>query len=252
MRGLTRQVVVLLAVVLTIGFNGVAGSGNLFGRDPGSISDGLPNDFVPFGLTFAIWSLIFAGLVAFGVYQALPAQRGERYDRLAVPFLLANVLNVGWLLAWHSLAYGLSVLIMLGLLGSLIWLYLRLDAMQPHTPAETWCLGVPVSLYLGWIAVATIANIVAFLVSAGYRDGLLGVSAPVWSAVLVVVAALIGAFLLVRKRDFAFAAVLAWAFYGVYAARPEVATVGYGILIGALLLLAAGAVGLGRRRPQLA
>lgn len=242
----------LLAVVLTIGLNGVAGSGKLFGRDPGSISNNLPNAFVPAGLTFAIWSLIFAGLVAFGVYQALPAQRGARYDRLAVPFLLANVLNMSWLLAWHSLAYGLSVVIMLALLGSLIWLYLILDAMRPHRPAETWCLGVPTSLYLGWIAVATIANIVAFLVSAGYRDGLLGLGAPVWPAVLVVVAALIGAFLLIRRRDFAFAAVRAWAFYGVCAARPKVGVVASGLLIGALLLVVAGALGLGRRRAQLA
>lgn len=247
MRGISRQVVLLVAVLATVALNGVAGSLGLFGRQTGAISDALPNPFVPFGPTFAVWGVIFLGLLLFGVFQALPAQRGARLDRVFWPFLLANLLNMAWLLCWHALAYGLSVLVMLGLLASLIWLYRRLAALRPLSPAEGWCLRVPTSLYLGWISVATIANITAWLVSRGVTQGALGLSAPLWSALLVVVAALIGAVMLLRERDLAFALVLAWAFYGVYAKRPDMTTVVWGVLIGAAVLLVAALLSL--RRP---
>lgn len=92
-------------------------------------------------------------------------------------------------------------------------------------------------LYLAWISVATIANIAAFLVSAGVTQSFLGIAGPVWSALLLVVAAAIGVFFLWRFRDYAFAAVLLWAFYGVYVARPEVSTVVLGVAVAAGLVL---------------
>lgn len=249
MRGLTRQVVLGVAVVLTLVMNTVAGVGLLFGRDPKSISDGLPSAFTPAGFTFSIWSVIFLGLIAFALWQGRVDQRGARLDAIGWPFLLANVLNITWLLAWHSLSFTLSVVIMLALLGSLIWLYVRLDRLQLRGAERLW-LGVPISLYLAWITVATPANITAWLVNLGYRDGLWGLGAPAWAAVLVAVAALVGAFLLWRKRDFAFGAVLLWAFYGVYAARPNVE------LLTAVIVLAGVALALawwsGLRRQRLA
>jgi hypothetical protein len=238
MQGLTRQVVLGLAVAVTLVMNTVAGTGLLFGRDPGSISDALPSAFTPAGFTFSIWSLIFLGLIAFAFWQARLDQRGARLDAISWPFLLSNVLNVTWLLAWHSLNYTLSVIVMLGLLASLVWLYVTLDRLRLQG-AERYWLGVPTSLYLGWIAVATIANITAWLVSLGYRDGLWGLSAPTWSAVLIGVATLVGAFLLWRRRDVVFAAVLGWSFFGVYAARPDVGVIAGVILVGALVLLVA-------------
>ncbi len=244
MTGVGRQVTLLVAVLATLALNGVASTAGLFGRVTGSISDGLPNPFVPTGLTFSVWGVIFLGLLAFGVFQALPAQRGGRFDRLFWPFLLANVLNMGWLLVWHSLAYALSVLVMLALLADLIWLYVALVRLPLRSAGERWCLGVPTSLYLGWITVATVANVTAWLVSAGVTNGFAGLSAPAWAAVMVVVAALVGAFMLLRFRDVAFALVLAWAFYGVYAKRPDVTTVVWGVLIGAVVLVVAALLSL--------
>jgi hypothetical protein len=195
MRGLLRQVVLGVATAVTLGMNTVAGIGLLFGRDPGSISDGLPNAFTPAGFTFAIWSVIFLGLIAFASWQARFDARGERLDAIGWPFLLANVLNVTWLLAWHSLNFGASVVIMLGLLASLVWLYVTLDRLKLRG-AERWWLGVPTSLYLGWISVATIANVTAWLVSVGVTDGLWGLGPTTWAAVLIGVASLLGVYLL--------------------------------------------------------
>lgn len=229
----------VLATVLTLVMNYLSNALPLFGNTNGQISDSLPNAFTPAGLTFAVWGPIFLGLAVFAVYQALPAGRGPRYDRLFWPFLLGNLLNVAWLFAFQSLTFGLSVVIMLALLGSLIWLYLTVRGLQPLS-GEFWALQVPASLYLAWISVATMANITAFLVSAGITGGVLGIGAQLWSALLVVIAGLVGSFFLLRYRDYAFAAVLLWAFLGVYLARPDTLLVAVGVIAGAVLVVLAG------------
>ncbi|MFC4455367.1 tryptophan-rich sensory protein [Deinococcus sonorensis] len=246
MTGLPRQITLLLATLLTLVMNYLSNALPLFGNSNKAISDRLPNAFTPAGSTFAIWGVIFLGLLVFAVDQATPSRRGARYDALFWPFLLANLLNVGWLLAFQSLRFGLSVVVMLALLATLIWLYIRLHHLH-LTRTEVWTLGVPTSLYLGWIAVATIANITAWLVSRGVTADLAGLSAPYWSAALVIVAALIGAFLLRVNRDYAVMGVMLWAFSGVYLARPETTPVAVGVLIGALVLLAGAVTSV--RRP---
>lgn len=247
MTGLPRQLVLLAATVLTLVMNYLSNALPLFGNSNAEVSGSLPNAFTPAGVTFAVWGPIFLGLLVFAAYQALPAQRGPRLDRLFWPFLLGNVLNVSWLLAFQSLNFGLSVLIMLALLGALIWLYLRVRGLPPQG-AEALMLALPSSLYLAWISVATIANVTAWLVSLGVTAGLAGLGAAAWSAMLLLIAAGIGVFFLVRFRDWAFAAVLLWAFYGVYLARPEVTAVVSGVALAAALVLLGGV--LAARRPR--
>ena len=246
MTGTTRQAVLLLATASTLAMNYLSNALPLFGNSNKQISDSLPNAFTPAGLTFAVWGVIFLGLTVFAVYQASPAQRGPRYDRPAWPFLLGNVLNSAWLFAFQSLNFGLSVLVMLGLLASLVWLYLTLVNMRLQG-AERLALGVPASLYLAWITVAAAANITAWLVSRGVTGGLAGVPAPLWSAGLLLLAAGVGAVMLATRRDLAFGLVLAWAFYGVYLARPEQGTVVIGVALAAAVLLLGTAAGYGRR-----
>ncbi|WP_288402253.1 tryptophan-rich sensory protein [uncultured Deinococcus sp.] len=249
MTGAARQVTLVLVTLLTLVMNYLSNALPLFGRTNAQISDSLPNAFTPAGLTFAVWGVIFLGLLVFAVYQALPAQRSPRFDRLFWPYLLSNLLNVAWLLAFQSLSLGLSVLVMLGLLASLVTLYLRVRSLKP-LGAEYAALQVPVSLYLAWICVATMANVTAFLVSQGLGSGALGLNGPLWSALLAVIAGLLGTVFLARFRDVAFALVLLWALYGVYAARPDVWAVGVGTALAAALLVL-GLVGALRRKRTL-
>ena len=250
MTGIPRQITLLLVTLLTLVMNYLSNALPLFGNSNKDVSDALPNAFTPAGLTFAVWGPIFLGLLVFAVYQALPAQRGPRLDRLFWPFLLSNLLNVAWLLAFQSLHFGASVIIMLALLATLIWLYLTVRGLPPQG-AERWTLALPTSLYIGWISVATIANVTAYLVSVGVTAGALGLSAPVWSAVLVVIAAAIGVFFLARFHDYAFALVLLWAFYGVYVARPDATTVVTGVAIAAALIVLGALLSLRTRRTAL-
>lgn len=147
-------------------------------------------------------------------------------------FPLNMVLNAGWIFAWHYQLVGLSVLIMLALLATLIVMFLNIDAMIRATGSQRFAR-VPISVYFGWITIATIANITAFLVSVGW--GGFGVSDVVWTIVVIAAGLAVNVLMLLRHRSFAFAAVAVWAFAGIAVKRiGEGTPEGPGVLIAAL------------------
>jgi hypothetical protein len=212
MRGIPRQVAVVAAVVVNLSINALAGAGMLFGTTTGAVSDSVETGVTPAGWAFSIWSVIFLGVLVFAGYQALPRARGSRFDALAVPFILANLFNGLWQIPWLNRMFGLAALVIVGILLSLIWLYIRLDRLG-MTTAERWALGVPISLFLAWLSVATALNITIALAAAGWEG------AAFWPPLVVLAIVGIGATLLFRTGDVAFAVVLVWAFAAIYAAN---------------------------------
>jgi hypothetical protein len=245
MTGFPRQIAVVMAAIINVGFNALAGAGMLFGTTTGAVSDTIETGVTPAGWAFSIWGVIFIGVLIFAAYQALPRARGPRFDALAVPFILANLFNGLWQVPWLTRNFGLAAVVIVGILSSLAWLYIRLDRME-MTTAERWALGVPTSLFLAWLCVATALNITIALVAAGW-DG-----SPIWPPLLVLVVAGIGTALLSRTGDVAFAAVLVWAFAAIYAANVPaageapmlVAALGIGVL--AFIVAVAAALRRGR------
>ncbi len=209
MRGLARQVAVVAAAAFDLVLNGLAGSGLLFGVQTGAVSDEAPTPITPAGWAFSIWSVIFVGVAVFAVWQALPAQRGARYDALAVPFVAANVLNGLWQIPWLTGRFGVAALVIVGILASLVWLYVRLDRMRPEG-VERWTLGVPASLFLGWVSVATSLNLTIWLRSLGWTP-----EGVVWPAAVVLTVAAVGGWLLSRTADLAVAVVLLWSWTAI-------------------------------------
>jgi hypothetical protein len=237
---LPARMAVILALILTLVMNTLAVTLPLFGRSTGEISDAYPSFFTPAGLTFSIWGLLYLWQMAFAVYQALPAQASNPHLRaVRWPFVAACLLNAVWIVAWHGLIVWASMILMLGLLISLIVAYNRLGiGLRPAlSAAETWLARVPISLYLGWITVATVANAVTLLISFGWTDA--GVLGRVLAAALVLVAAGIGAAFSLNRRDVAYNLVLLWAFLGIYLARPTDGVVVGGVIAGALVVLGA-------------
>jgi hypothetical protein len=203
---------VVAAALFNVGINALAGAGVLFGTTTGAISDLVETSVTPAGWAFSIWSVIFLGVLIFAGYQALPRTRGVRFDALAIPFILANLLNGLWQIPWLNARFGVAAVVIVGILGSLIWLYVRLDRLG-MTTIERWVLGVPISLFLAWLSVATALNITIALVAAGWEGS------AIWPPLLVLAIVGIGATLLSRTGDVAFAAVLVWAFAAIYAAN---------------------------------
>jgi len=232
-----RQIANILSVVLALTVNILASTLPLNGQNTGEISDRFQVFFVPAGYVFAIWGVIYIGWIAFAVYQALPAQKeSPRLRKLGYLFALSGLLNAAWLFCWHYNQFGLSVLVMLGLLGLLIASYLRLDVGRtPVGTAEKWCVDVPFSIYLGWISVAAIANVTDWLYFVNWNG--FGIAPEIWAVIMLLVASLVGVMMALTRRDSAYLFVFAWSFAGIavkQAATPMVAYAAWAAAVVAL------------------
>src|SRR5512141_797285 len=215
MKDIVRQLAVILTVLATLIVNVLANALPLNGQNTGQISDRFHVYFVPAGYVFAIWGLIYIGWIAFTVYQFQPAQKeNPRLRSLGYLFALSGIFNAAWLVCWHYNLFGLSVLVMLTLLGLLIAGYLRLDVNRSSVGrAEYWSLDVLFSVYLGWITVATVANITDWLYFVNWNG--FGISAQIWAVIMLVIASLLGVAMALARRDAGYLLVLVWAFAGI-------------------------------------
>jgi hypothetical protein len=232
-----RQFVNVLTVILALAVNILANALPLNGQNTGEISDRFKVFFVPAGYVFAIWGVVYLGWIAFTVYQALPSQRANpRLRRLGYLFALSNLLNAAWLFCWHYNLFGLSVLVMLGLLGLLILSYLALNVQEaPASSLEKWCVDYPFSTYLGWISVATIANITDYLYIIGWNG--FGIPPQAWAVIMLAVASALGLVMALRRQDACYLLVFVWAFAGIAVKQAGAPTVAYSAWAAALLAL---------------
>jgi hypothetical protein len=188
------------------------------GIDTGQISDNYGNLFAPAGLTFSIWGLIYLllglyTLYQFGIFQKdKGVSREGLFQKIGVLFIITSLLNILWIFSWHYDYIGLSVLLMTGLLTSLIAIANYLN-VQKFSPKEKLFILAPFSVYFGWITVATIANITVFLVSVGW--GGWGISAPVWTATIIAVGAIIGIIRMLKDENLIYGSVFIWAYLGI-------------------------------------
>ncbi|MBN2536626.1 MAG: tryptophan-rich sensory protein [Spirochaetales bacterium] len=215
----------IVAFLATIVVNYLANALPIGGSTTGALSDSYPNLFVPAGITFSIWGIIYLFLLGFIVYQARDLFKKEQndnkfIDKIGIFFILSSLSNIGWIFVWHYRQIWLSILFMLAILGILLVIYLRLDTGKTK-PAllEKIFVHIPFSIYLGWITVATIANITALLVSLGW-DGF-GFPEYVWAMVMIAAACIITLLVLFTRKDIAYALVIIWAIAGIIIKRTN-------------------------------
>jgi tryptophan-rich sensory protein len=239
-----RPTLVWIALLATLFVNYLSTTGGLNNIDTAAISDRYPVPFTPAGYVFStVWSAIYLGLIAFGVYQSRKHERrvSVLVDLVSALFILSCLLNIGWLFAWHYDLLSLSVGLMLGLLVTLISIYqtVQLPRNQRFTGWE-WKVRLPFRIYLGWISVATIANITIWLYALGF-DGF-GVDPAVWTAGLMFVAAGLAIEMIRRYEDYAFPAVIAWALIGIVVKQSGGSVIPPAGLLAALLIVTAAAL----------
>lgn len=242
-----------LATVATLVINGLANALPLNGLTTGEISDRFKVYFVPAGYVFSIWGLIYLGLIAFTIYQALLGQKDDRrLARIGWLYALSSLANIAWLFLWHYEQFPFTLLAMGTLLACLLAIYLRLDVGRtpPASTLERWCVDIPFSVYLGWISVATIANVTDVLWLAGWNGAPL--TGELWAALLALVAAGLAVAMALTRRDAAYGLVIVWALIGVANKQAGVAWVPAAAWIGAAVAAVAVVLALGRRpaRPQ--
>jgi hypothetical protein len=211
----------------------------LNGQNTGAISDRFHVYFVPAGYIFAIWGIIYIGWIAFAIYQFRPAQKeSPRLRGLGYLFALSGIFNAAWLFCWHYNLFGLSVLVMLILLGLLIASYLKLNIGRTSVGSvEKWSVDVPFSVYLGWITVATVANITDFLYFINWTG--FGIAPQAWAVIMLVIASGLGLAMTLARKDSGYVFVLVWSFFGIaakQAATPLVANSAWAATILMLVL----------------
>jgi len=229
--------VVSLAVVLLVNY--LANVLPIGGHTTGEISAAYPTLFTPAGFTFSIWGLIYLALVAYVIYQLLPANRENKIlDRINRHFVVNCAASTLWIIAWHYDFITLSLILMVVILGSLIGIYRHILPGKIISIRDRIFVKFPFSIYLGWITVATLANISVEQSVVGMENWLM--TKTVWVFIELALAGAVATVMIIRYRDPVFGGVVAWAAYGItekQMAVPEVAGAAAAIMILVLVIL---------------
>jgi hypothetical protein len=216
-----RSIIKIFAAVAfagTIVVNFLANILPINGITTAEVSDRYFNLFAPAGITFSIWGLIYTLLTIYVLYQFGLFQKNHNNEREALfekigPYFIATSLaNILWIFAWHYLLISVTIIFMVIILISLIRIA-NLIREYNLTPRERFFIQIPFSVYFGWITVATIANVTAFLVGIGWNG--FGIPDHIWTTLILFVGAFIGILRMLNDREVAYGLVFVWAYSGI-------------------------------------
>lgn len=229
-----RQLLVIVATAGVIFVNYLAASGFVNNKTTGELSDKFSTEITPAGYAFAIWSLIYLGLIAFSVYQALPSNtENSLFKKIRTVYILNCLANCGWIYAWHYEIVPLSLLIIFVILGTLI--FINIAVMKADTTAEIITTKVPFNIYFGWITVATILNASITLVYFGVS--LPTATTSIVGAVLILIATTLGILLRFKIKAAFYPITIAWGITAIAVKQSGDTIVVVASAIGVILLL---------------
>ncbi len=239
----------VIGYVFTVLVNSLAGSTKLIGStNTATISEKYPTLITPPGYVFSIWGVIYVLLGLFVVVQALPSEKGKEYQkRIGNLFVLSSIFNILWLLLWQYELLILSVVVMFLLLATLVMTHLNLGTGKTQASLrERLAIHAPFSVYLGWITIATIANVSVTLVSLNWNG--LGIAPETWSVLVIGLALTITLLMVGKRNDVAYGLVVIWALVGITLKQNEPQTVAAIAETGAVVTAIAEAATLLRSR----
>ena len=237
---LMLQVINVFAYIVMITLNALANILPINNQTTGGVSDKYGNLFAPAGITFAIWGVIYVMLGLFLLYQwGIFTKDSDRHEEVVLKvgwlFAASSFANSLWILLWHHDMIFLTVLLMLVILACLIFITEALFKEAPDMK-QRWLCNHAFSVYLGWISVATIANITTWFVSLGWNG--FGIPEWVWTLLVMVVAAALASIRLYLRGDRPFSLVVVWALIGIVIKHITVFNMDYPqILIAGVFLV---------------
>lgn len=202
--------IILFAGMLVMNY--LANALPLNNKTTGELSDSFPNLFVPAGLTFSIWGVIYLLLIVFCVVQFTGPNK-EVIANISWLFGISCVLNALWIVFWHYGRLPLSLLVMLGLLVTLIYINISIRELQFGIIKASF------GIYLGWICIATIANVTALLVN--YNWSGFNISQETWTIIMIFIGTLIIARTIYRLKNPFVGLSVVWAFIGIAIKRQD-------------------------------
>jgi hypothetical protein len=238
-RDFFRQCATLAAIVGAFVVNVLSNIFPLNGSNIGEISNTLFADvlIIPANYAFVIWGLIYLGLFALGVYQFLPSQKQDP-DLRKVGYLLVitSLSQCLWVYLFLSRLFAVSILAMLGILLPLIMIHQRLEIGKKRvSKTKKFCLHYPISIYLGWISVATIVNVACALYFYNWNGW--DITGEIWTVIILLAAAVISAFMVSNYRDVAYSGVTVWALIAIAVKHGDILVIRNTALGLAILLV---------------
>jgi len=259
------QVLNFVFFIIMVIVNGMANGLPINGKTTGELSNQYPNLFVPAGITFSIWGIIYFLLLCFCIYQfkSFLSKKPEPHlalilNAIGFLFIINATFNALWIIAWHYEILPLSLLIMLGILVTLVKINLNLLEVQPYlTGWVRFFVKASFGAYLGWICIATIANVTAILVANGIL--LDGISGQSWASIMILIGAFIALLLTIKLRNSYLALAVIWALTGIIIARTQdsiyykyiVYSAGLGIVVMVIAILMSSTLLLFTKRKEL-
>lgn len=181
-------------------------------KTTGELSDSFPNLFVPAGLTFSIWGIIYLLLLVYSIVQYTGSDK-EAISGISLLFGISCILNALWIVMWHYEKLPLSLLIMIGLLVTLILINNQIRNLNPGIIKASF------GIYLGWICIATIANVTALLVNIHWNG--FGISHEIWTIIMIFAGMLIVALSIWNLKNPFIGLSVIWAFIGIAIKRQD-------------------------------
>ncbi len=211
----TLKILNVAALLVVLMVNYLANALPINGVKTADISNKYFNEFAPAGVTFSIWGVIYSLIIGLIVWQFINSNEAKnKAIQQFSPYFIANCfLNAAWLFSWHYELFMLSVGLMLGILYTLVQLN-RIESKEiaPNLP-QKWLLQSAFGIYLGWICIATIANITTFLVSIEFNK--FGLTDTFWTGAVIGVGSITAAMLVVRYKNIYIGLAVIWALIGI-------------------------------------
>lgn len=202
--------VVLFAGMLVMNY--LANALPLNNKTTGELSDSFPNLFVPAGLTFSIWGVIYILLLLYVIFQ-FKDSNALAVSKISLAFGITCLLNALWIVFWHYGKLPLSLLVMAGLLASLIYINIAIRDLPFGIIKASF------GIYLGWICIATIANVTAVLVTSGWNG--FNISQEAWTIIMIAVGTILVALTIYRLNNPFLGLAVVWAFLGIAIKRQD-------------------------------
>ena len=229
------------AILAAFGTNIIANIAPLNGLTLGEISRNFFTDvlIIPANYAFAIWGLIYLGLISLAIYMVLPRRQTlPRLKKMGYYLVISSLSQIIWVFLFQSQLFSLSVVAMLAILISLMLLYLRLEInLKTLSSTQKWLTNFPISIYFAWISVATIVNIASALDAIAWNGW--GISPQIWTVIMLVVGTILSIIVTWQRRDAVFGGVFVWALLAIAVRQWENAYLGIisVVLTGILLIV---------------
>lgn len=245
-----RRILILIAAFAAplIGYGQMALG---LGLSPAEFSDGGDSTLRVAGFAFAIWGVIYAWLLVYAVYQALPSTTESILtERLGWPSF-ATLAGIGvWVIASAADWQWATVVIIVASGLSLLVPLVRHGPAWAQEPRRRQALVLwPLALVTGWLTIASLVNILTVFTM---QDIITPASADLWALGAVVIATALALGVTWRTRIWTYPVPIAWGLIGAFFAQRTDGNdlLAFSALGAAVLIIIGATLILSRRRDQ--